>query len=262
MAEKRNRMSKIIREEIFDGQVIRLSLNAPKANILDGEMMAELQSELGMIDDDVKLLQFTGTGDHFSFGASVAEHTKENASEMLRQFHELFKTMIELGAPTMALVSGQCLGGGMELAIFCNFLFLDETARMGQPEINLGVFAPPASLILPLKVGQTKADELLLTGRSMKPNEIMNSGLGTKLFDDRKSMKDGADAWVEKYILPKSASSLRIAASASRTEFNRNLSTNLDGLADYYINELMETHDANEGIKSFLEKRKPQWKNK
>jgi len=255
-------MNKIITESLFDGQVVRFTLNAPKANVLDGEMMAELQSELGMIFDDVKLIQFTGTGDHFSFGASVAEHTKENAAEMLHQFHEIFKTMIELSVPTMALVSGQCLGGGMELAIFCSFLFLDETARMGQPEINLGVFAPPASLILPLKVGQTKADELLLTGKSMIPAEIINSGLGTKLFEDRQAMIDGADAWVEKYILPKSASSLRIVASASRTEFNRNLSTNMDGLMDYYIKELMETHDANEGINSFLEKRKPNWKNK
>ena len=86
---------------------------------------------------------------------------------MLRQFHGLFTTLMNFSVPTMALVSGQCLGGGMELAISCNFLFLDETARFGQPEIILGVFAPPASLILPMKVGQAKADDLLLTGRSM-----------------------------------------------------------------------------------------------
>jgi len=255
-------MSKIIKEELFDGQVVRLTFNAPKANVLDGEMMAELQSGLGEISPDVKLIQFTGAGDHFSFGASVAEHTKENAPEMLRRFHELFKTMINLSIPTMALVSGQCLGGGMELAIFCNFLFLDETARMGQPEINLGVFAPPASLILPLKVGQTKADDLLLTGRSMKAEEVMQSGLGTKLFDDRQTMLERADAWVGKHILPKSASSLRFANRAARTVFNKTLSATLDELAEIYTTKLMETHDANEGIRSFLEKRKHRWKNK
>jgi cyclohexa-1,5-dienecarbonyl-CoA hydratase len=161
----------------------------------------------------------------------------------------------------MALVSGQCLGGGMELAIFCNFLFLDETAQMGQPEIMLGVFAPPASLILPMKVGQTKADDLLLTGRSMKTKEVMQSGLGTKLFDDRQALMDGADAWVEKHILLKSASSLRFANRSARTVFNKTLSATLDELAEIYTTKLMETHDANEGINSFLEKRKPDWKN-
>ncbi len=254
-------MSKIIKEELFDGQIVRFTFNAPKANVLDAEMMAELQSGLGEINRDVKLIQFIGAGDHFSFGASVPEHTKENVLEMLRQFHGLFKTMINLSVPTMAMVSGQCLGGGMELTIFCNFLFLDETARMGQPEINLGVFAPPASLILPLKVGQTKADELLLTGRSMKSKEVMSSGLGTQLFEDHQSMIEGTDTWVEKYILPKSASSLRFANRAARTVFNETLTKNLDKLAEFYTNELMETQDANEGIGSFLEKRKPQWKN-
>ncbi len=254
-------MSKIIREEHFDGQVIRLVLNAPKANVLDAEMMGEIQSELENINRDIKCIQFIGSGDHFSFGASVPEHTKENAPEMLQQFHGLFKFMIELSIPTMALVSGQCLGGGMELAIFCNFLFLDETTRMGQPEINLGVFAPPASLILPIKIGQSKADNLLLTGRSMKPKEIIASGLGTNKFANYDSMLAGGDEWIEKYILPKSASSLRIANRVARSKFNKTLSENLDKLAEKYTNELMETHDANEGITSFLEKRNPQWKN-
>ena len=254
-------MGKISTESLYDGQVVRFILNTPKANVLDAEMMTELQSGFENIDANVKLIQFTGAGDHFSFGASVPEHTKENAPEMLRQFHGLFKTLMNLSVPTMALVTGQCLGGGMELAISCNFLFLDETARFGQPEIMLGVFAPPASLILPMKVGQTKADDLLLTGRSMKPDEVMNSGLGTKLFDDRKSMMESANAWVEKHMLPKSASSLRYANRAARTAFNETLSVKLDELAEIYTGELMGTHDGNEGIESFLDKRKPEWKN-
>ena len=254
-------MGKISTESLYDGQVVRFILNTPKANVLDAEMMTELQSGFENIDANVKLIQFTGAGDHFSFGASVPEHTKENAPEMLRQFHGLFKTLMNLSVPTMALVSGQCLGGGMELAISCNFLFLDETARLGQPEIVLGVFAPPASLILPMKVGQTKADELLLSGRSMKPNEVMSSGLGTQLFESQQSMIDGANNWVEKHILGKSASSLRFASRAARTAFNENLSVSLDKLAETYTTKLMETHDANEGIEAFLEKRKPEWTN-
>lgn len=254
-------MGKITTESLFSGQVVRFTLNAPKANVLDAEMMMALQSALEETGTDVKLIQFTGAGDHFSFGASVPEHSKKNAPEMLRHFHGLFKTIMELSVPSMALVSGQCLGGGFELALACNFLFLDKTARLGQPEINLGVFAPPASLILPLKVGQTKADELLLTGKTIKPEEVMESGLGTQLFDDQQSMIKGADAWVENNILPKSASSLRFALKAARTGFNQNLSANLDDLARLYTEELMESHDANEGIKSFLEKRNPEWTN-
>ena len=253
-------MNKIIRSEKYDGQVVCFTLNAPKSNVLDAEMMGQIQSGFENIEQYVKLIQFIGAGDHFSFGASVPEHTKEKAPEMLRQFHLLFKTIINLSVPTMAMISGQCLGGGMELAISCNFLFVDKSARMGQPEIILGVFAPPASLILPMKIGQTKADDLLLTGRSMKASEIVESGLGTQLFEDKDNMVQEADSWIEKYILPKSASSLRYANRAARTQFNETLSQKLDELAEIYTGQLMETNDANEGINSFLEKRKPNWK--
>lgn len=114
-------MNKIIRSEKYDGQVVCFTLNAPKSNVLDAEMMGQIQSGFENIEQYVKLIQFIGAGDHFSFGASVPEHTKEKAPEMLRQFHLLFKTIINLSVPTMAMISGQCLGGGMELAISCNF---------------------------------------------------------------------------------------------------------------------------------------------
>ena len=120
-------MEKVITESFFDGQVVRFVLNAPKINVLDAEMMAELQSGLGTMGHDVKLIQFMGAEDNFSYGASVPEHTKENAQEMLIQFHGLFKTLMRLSVPTMAMVSGQCLGGGMELAISCNFLMLMDS---------------------------------------------------------------------------------------------------------------------------------------
>lgn len=254
-------MDKLKTETRYDGQVVLFTLNAPKANIFDEEMMAELRSELEQIGHDVKLIQFTGAGEHFSFGASVSEHRKENAAQMLNQFHGIFKLLMSLAVPTMALVSGQCLGGGFELALACNFLFLDKTAKLGQPEINLGVFAPPASLILPLKVGQTKADDLLLTGRTIGADEAMTWGMGTQLFENRLSLDEGSEKWLQKYILPKSASSLRYAIRAARTEFNKSLSSNLDNLAQFYTEDLMGTYDANEGINAFLEKRKPNWKN-
>jgi cyclohexa-1,5-dienecarbonyl-CoA hydratase len=253
---------KILTETLHDGQVIRLTLNAPKANVLDAEMMAELQKSLDDLRGQlsVKLVQFIGAGDHFCFGASVAEHTRESAPQMLKQFHQLFYTLADLAVPTAAVVSGQCLGGGMELALMCNFMFADRSAILGQPEIQLGVFAPPASLLLPMKVGQARADDLLLTGRVMPAEEAEQMGLLTRLFDDRESMLAGVEAWTGKQITRKSASSLRFAVQAARLEFNRVVKARLKEQEQQYLDELMATHDANEGIASFLEKRKPDWR--
>ena len=255
---------KIIVEPLNDGQVLRVTLNAPKANVLDGEMMNDIQEVLDVLSDqdDVKLVQFTGAGDHFCFGASVPEHTKEKAPEMLKHFHKLFYTLADLAIPTAAIVSGQCLGGGMELALMCNFMFVDKTAKLGQPEIMLGVFAPPASLILPMKVGQARADEMLLTGKIISAEEAHQIGLAAAIYDNKDAMMTGVDEWVQKQILPKSAASLKHAVKAARLMFNRTLRKRLEKQEELYLEELMETHDANEGIKSFLEKRKPEWKNR
>jgi cyclohexa-1,5-dienecarbonyl-CoA hydratase len=255
---------KILTQSMHDNQVVRLTLNAPKANVLDSEMMAELQKALDDLrqQDSVKLLQFTGAGDHFCFGASVPEHVRDKAPQMLKEFHGLFYSLVDLAIPTAALVSGQCLGGGMELALMCNFLFADKSAKLGQPEINLGVFAPPASLILPMKVGQARADELLLSGKIISAEEAASVGLTTDVFDDQDSMLAGVDAWVEKQILPKSASSLKHAVRAARMEFNRAIKDGLEREEQLYLHELMATHDANEGIQSFMERRKPEWQNR
>jgi cyclohexa-1,5-dienecarbonyl-CoA hydratase len=253
---------KIIVENLHDGLVIRITLNAPKGNVLDAAMMTELQTALENLKDQphVKLIQFIGEGSHFSFGASVAEHTREKAGQMLAQFHKLFYTLAKLSIPTAALVSGQCLGGGMELALMCNFIFVDSTAKLGQPEINLAVFPPPASLILPMKIGQTYADEMLLTGKIINADEAVNIGLATKSYDDKEAMLIGVDEWMVKNILFKSASSLKFGVKAGRKIFNEVISEKLDQLEKMYLDELMETNDANEGIQSFLERRKPNWK--
>src|SRR4030042_4822442 len=138
-------------EKHFDGAVTKIILNSPKANILEAAMLGEILCALaGMSNDkDLKLIVFEGVGKHFSFGASVQEHTKENSAMMLHSFHGMFHQLVRLAVPTMAVVRGQCLGGGMELALFCNFIVADRTAMFGQPEIILGVFPPPASVLLP-----------------------------------------------------------------------------------------------------------------
>jgi cyclohexa-1,5-dienecarbonyl-CoA hydratase len=168
--------------------------------------------------------------------------------------------IVDMGIPTMAKISGQCLGGGLELALICNFMFADKTAVLGQPEIVLGVFPPPASIILPIKIGNARAEEMLITGRSVKADEAERIGLLNHVFDDKEALNAGADEWIQQHIIPKSASSLKFAVKAARTTFNYILGNKLPQLEYVYTQQLMQTNDANEGINSFLEKRKPVWK--
>lgn len=250
-------------EKEFDSSVWRIVLNSPKANVLEAAMLKEIASALKDLAThaEVKLVVFEGEGKHFSFGASVPEHTKENAAMMLKAFHEVFYRLVDLAVPTMAIVRGQCLGGGMELALFCNFIFADGTAKFGQPEIVLGVFPPPASVILPRKVGQTYADDIALTGRTLDAQEAHRIGIVTVLAEEGQDAWQVAGTWIEKHVLPKSATCLRIANKAVRLGFFRALREDLPRMEALYLKELMETHDACEGINAFLEKRKPEWKN-
>ncbi|MFH1937287.1 MAG: enoyl-CoA hydratase-related protein [Bacteroidota bacterium] len=256
-------MKKIKVEYLYENTVARVVLDDGKANILDGIMMGEITEFLVSLKNknDIKLVTFEGAGNNFSYGASVAEHTKEKAAEMLEGFHQMFFALIDLHVPTLAKLSGQCLGGGFELPLACNFIFADKSARIGQPEIILGVFAPPASVMLPLKVGNARADELLITGKIISADEAKSMGLVNEVFEDKEAMDTATDEWIRKNILGKSASSLRYATRAARASFDFFMLKYLPQFADMYVKELMETQDANEGINAFLEKRKPVWKN-
>jgi len=257
-------MQKIKIEYTHDNSVARIILDDGKGNVLDSIMMQELSELLNSFKakNDLKLITFEGAGKHFSFGASVEEHKKENAPKMLKEFHQLFYDIADLAIPTLAKISGQCLGGGLELALICNFLFADKSAKLGQPEILLGVFPPPASVIMPLKIGNAKAEELILTGKSISAEEGKTIGLINEVFENKDEMEKGSDEWIANNILNKSASSLRHTVKASRTTFNHLLRKMLPAVEEMYVNELMNTNDANEGINSFLEKRKPIWKNR
>jgi cyclohexa-1,5-dienecarbonyl-CoA hydratase len=204
----------------------------------------------------LKLLVFEGEGPHFCFGASVQEHRREQAADMLKGFHGMFLQLVDLAVPTAAVVRGQCLGGGMELAIFCQWIFAAPTAKFGQPEIQLGVFPPPASVILPLKLGQAAADHLCLSGESWTAEQARAAGLVHEVAEDPMA---ALDAFFDKHLKPKSPSSLRMAVRAARLGFHQALREKLPALERLYVDELMATHDANEGIAAFLEKRPPVW---
>ena len=258
-----NTMEKIELNYSHNETVANIILNDGKGNVLDNVMMLELIETLKELSlkKDIKLIVFQGEGKHFSFGASVEEHTREFAESMIKTFHLLFFRLIDLGIPTLSKISGQCLGGGMELALFSNFMFADKTAYLGQPEIVLGVFPPPASIMLPLKIGNVRAEDLLISGRVIKAEEAKTFGLLNEVYEDQNSMNDAVELWITKNIVPKSASSLKYAVKSARTTFNHIMLNKLPVLEAIYLNQLMQTKDANEGINAFIEKRDPIWEN-
>ncbi|MCP4602278.1 MAG: cyclohexa-1,5-dienecarbonyl-CoA hydratase [Proteobacteria bacterium] len=246
---------------VHDRQILSILLSSPPGNVLDGQMISEISAclEREAREKSVKAIVFEGEGKHFCFGASVAEHVRDKAPKMIHDFHGMFKKLLDCQALTIALVRGQCLGGGMELASFCNFIVAEPSAKFGQPEIQLGVLPPVAAAILPGIVGQQRADDLVLTGRSIDAHTACAWGLVHTVEEDGTA---ALEMLLTKHILPKSAETLRYANRAVRSNWYKDLSTRLDEMEHLYVNELMETEDANEGIEAFLEKRKPKWKNR
>src|SRR5512144_1127488 len=152
-----------------DGALLRVRLARPKANIVDATMIAALASAFGEHRTTVGLrgVLLDAEGPHFSFGASVEEHLPDRCAAMLASLHALLVMMLEFPAPILVAVQGQCLGGGLELALACGPIFAAPDAQLGQPEIKLGVFAPAASVLLPYRVNQPAAEDMLLSGRSV-----------------------------------------------------------------------------------------------
>lgn len=251
--------TKIRVEPFLDEQALRVVLNAPKANVLDSVMMREINALLDDLQgrNALKLICFSGEGKHFSFGASVPEHVREKAADMLKAFHGMFVRLADLGIPTVAAVRGQCLGGGMELAAFCNWVFAHPEAKFAQPEIQLGVLPPVASLILPFKVGQSKADDINVTGRTLSAADAKDIGLVDEISDDPDAL---VTEWATRELATKSASSLRWAIKASRFSMYQTLHGQIRAMEQLYLDDLMATHDANEGLAAFMEKRQPSWK--
>lgn len=256
-------MDTILCEKSFDNQVWKIILNDPPGNVTDLKALEAMQKifDEAEAEKNCKVIIFQGAGKHFSFGVSVEEHKEEMAAEMLANFHGFFIRLAKLAIPVCSMVSGQCLGGGLEIAGFAHFVFADETAMMGQPEINLAVFAPPASVMLPLKIGHSRAEDILISGRSVSAQEAKQMGLVKEVYPDKETMEEEVMKWIQKHILPKSAVALKIATRVARKRFNERLNEDLKLSESTYMDELMKTHDGKEGLNSFLERRKPEWTN-
>ncbi len=248
--------------EKYDGQVVEVILNDAPANILTAAMMADIRNFLKQDKNnpDRKLVIFTGAGDHFCFGASVEEHTADQVDAMLPGFHLMVGDILAHPTATMARVSGFCLGGGFELAIACGLVFAGERSKYAVPEIQLGVFPPVAAALLPFLANGVTASHMLLSGAKLTAGQMQDCGLINQVVGDAE-LDATVDSYIEENILPRSASSLRFANRAVRMSINTLYRQHICDLERLYLDELMKSHDANEGINSFLEKRAPEWKN-
>lgn len=247
-------------ESVENGAIWRVLLATPKANILDMDKIERLRRVFEAARDErsLKAILLEGQGPHFSFGASVEEHLPGRFETMIPAFHSLFDRILDAAVITLAVVRGQCLGGGLELAGFCNRVFAAPDAKLGQPEILLGVFAPVASVALTDRVGRPRAEDLCLTGRIVSATEAERIGLVDELAEDP---AEAALSYTRRHLLPRSAASLRIALRAARAGFARRFRDELREVEALYLNELMTTADAKEGLAAFVEKRDPVWRN-
>jgi cyclohexa-1,5-dienecarbonyl-CoA hydratase len=251
----------VVSEHLHDGTVLHLTLHAPPGNILDIAMIERLTREVEAHGRaaSLKAIVFEGTGRHFSYGASIEDHRPERVGRMLAAFHGLFRLLAGIDRVILAVVRGRCLGGGMELACFSHRIFAAPGARFAQPEINLGVFPPVASLILARRGGQGVADDLCLSGRTLTARQALAAGLIDEVAADPRRAAEG---WVRRHLLPKSAASLALAVRAARLGWNEAFLRGLDETERLYLDELMETEDAREGIEAFIARRPPRWKDR
>jgi cyclohexa-1,5-dienecarbonyl-CoA hydratase len=238
-----------------------ITLDRPPLNVLDTSAMRDLDRAIFSAlqsSSPCEFLIFQGAGARaFSAGAEVADHTPDRVGEMLEAFHAIFRRLWRSEAVTIAAVHGHCLGGGMELAMFCDFAVAAESAQFGQPEIKLGCFPPVALVILPHLCGPRAALDLLLTGRTISAAEAQRLGLISRLTPEGQLAQE-VDSLLEE---------LRASSPAVRQITRRSLlqqagfdfESRLSEVEEIYLGQLMQTADAQEGIRAFLEKRPPIW---
>jgi cyclohexa-1,5-dienecarbonyl-CoA hydratase len=243
-----------------DDSLLRLRLAKPKANLIDAAMISSLNHALSehVSNPDISCVLLDAEGPHFSFGASVEEHLPGQCADMLGSLHGLIIQMLEYPVPILAAVQGQCLGGGLELVCGASQIFAASEAKFGQSEIKLAVFAPAASCLLPERIGQANAEDLLFSGRSISAEEAFRIGL-IQAVDE--NPEQAALHWFDKHLASLSASSLRFAVQAARLQSLDRIKEKIAQVEKLYIDELMNTHDALEGLTAFVEKRTASWKN-
>jgi cyclohexa-1,5-dienecarbonyl-CoA hydratase len=247
-------------------RVARITLNRPPVNVLNIEMMREINDALeGLVDDravKVLVLEAAENSKLFSAGVDVAEHTAERVKEMIETFHRMFRLLDQLEIPTVAVVDGAALGGGCELALFCDMVVASEKASFGQPEIQVGVLPPIAAVALPAICGPKKTFEMVLIGDRVKAAEAERLGL-VNVVVPPEQLRTTAEALVGK-LANLSGVILRLAKRAVREGMSHagHFGEALAAVEALYLGPLMATDDVHEGLAAFAEKRAPAWKDR
>ncbi len=242
--------------------VAHITFKRPKHNVLNIEMMKELNGELEKLitDDNLKCLVIKGEGPSWCAGVEVADHKPGLVDEMVAVFNRIFELINKLDVPTIAAVHGACLGGGMEVAIACDIVLASKNAVFGQPEIKLGFFPPYAAIRLAELVGPAKAIEVCTTGRRYSAEDAKSMGFVSQTVEDESFSE--ALAKLIKEIQVNSPLIIRLNKRAVRNHIGMDFTKAVESVSDYFLNTMMKTEDTLEGIKSFEERRRPEWKNK
>jgi len=241
------------------GTLLRLRLDGPPANVIGVATIDAIRAALSRAAGEprVRAVLFEAAGEHFSYGASIEEHRPGEVARLLTAFHALVREIVGARFVFLAAVRGRTLGGGLELAALSHRVFAGREATFGQPEIRLGVFAPVASVVLPIRLGRAHAEDLLLTGRTVTAPEALAMGLVDEVANDPLA---AALAWHRERLVPLSAAALGFASRAARHAMRVEIERALPELERLYLEELTRTVDAREGVDAFLEKRPPRWR--
>ena len=247
-----------IRLSKLEGQATLL-LCRPSVNVLNIAMMEEMTRALEEVrsDPEVRLLLLRGEGRCFSAGMDVSDHLPDKLDEMLNAMHLLLVSLASLDVVTVSALHGSALGGGLEVAVMTDFTFAVAGTKLGQPEINLGVFPPLAVALYSKLIGVKNACEMILTGRIFSAEEAQQIGLITRAYKS----EEFENRLVEncKTLLSMSRAALAATKRAMR-RMDPLLFDRLRIAERAYLEDVMSTHDAREGLQAFLEKRAPQWK--
>ena len=242
-------------------EIFRLEIPQSKGNLITAAAVSALRESLARVagDSHVKLIALEGRGPDFSFGASIPEHVPGEIERVLPDMHRLVFDLLDAPAPTAAIVRGQCLGGGFELALACDFIFAAEDAVLGLPEVKLGVFPPAGAALLPARIGAARAARAVLTGETRPAAEWHAAGL-VALVAPAARLAAEIERWFNTHFKPRSAAALRHAALAARLALRDEVARTLPALEQLYLSRLMRTADAAEGVAAFMEKRAPRWR--
>ena len=243
----------------FAPPIARITLHHPPLNVIDVPMMEELAQSLTEIEarQDISAIVLSGDGKAFSAGVDVAAHAPDKVNEMLTKFHAVIRALVASKKVTIAAVHGHCLGGGAELAMVCDIVYTTESAQWGFPEIKLACYPPVACAALAALVGQKRAAELILTGRTIGGIEAAEIGLANRAVTED-SLQAAVDECIA-HLRKLSPAALAMAKKASYAWDSMHFDKGLARAERIYFEELMQTADAHEGIRAFMEKREPKW---